>query len=194
VAWRLTSIPILYFAYAAVRMVAAAIIALRARNLGASLGVILAQGLSDVSLSLGILAFAQRSIAQRLGGVLELLVTYAIIWETYAWMTRIAAQRDDASQDDLSAGSIAGPIFGAWELLAVIPGILMASIGVESRRVAFQGDYLFESNALDALVAAGAGVAVLIWVSWRAPSSRPVSWLLRGLGILLLLVALWVWS
>jgi hypothetical protein len=181
-------------AYAVARMVAAAIMALRARSLGTSIGVILAQGVSDVSLSLGIVAFGNPGVAQRLGGVLDLLVSYAIIWETYAWMTRAAEQRDDLSEDDLSAASIARPIFGAWELLAVIPGILMASIGVESRRVAFQGGYLFESNALDALVAAGAGVGVLIWVSQRAPSSRPVFWLLRGLGILLLLVAVWVWS
>lgn len=184
----------LYFAYAAVRMVAAAILALRARSLGTSIGVILAQGVSDVSLTLGIVAFGDPGVAQRLGGVLDLLVAYAIIWETYAWMTRVAGQRDEVSEDDLSAGSIARPVLGAWEVLAVIPGILMASIGVTSRRVAFQGGYLFESNALDALVAAGAGVALLIWVSRRAPSSRPVSWLLRGLGILLLLVAVWVWS
>jgi hypothetical protein len=191
---RLISIPLLYIAYAVVRTVAAAIMALRARTLGASIGMILAQGVSDVSLSLGIIAFGDPHVAQRLGGVLELLVTYAIIWETYAWMTRVTSQRDQAAEDDLSAASIAGPIFGAWELLAVIPGILMASMGASSRRVAFNGGYLFESNALDALVAAGAGVALLIWVSWRAPSSRPASWLLRGLGILLLLVAVWVWS
>jgi hypothetical protein len=183
----------LSFAYAAVRMVAAAIMALRARSLSTSIGMILAQGVSDVSLSLGVLAFGHPGVAQRLGGVLDLLVTYAIIWETYAWMTRVAGQRDDVSQDDLSAASIGGPILGAWELLAVIPAILMASIGVNSRYVAFYGGYLFESNALDALVSAGAGIAVLIWVSRSAPSSRPVSWLLRGLGFLLLLVAVWVW-
>ena len=191
---RLISIPMLYIAYAIVRMVAAAIMALRARNLGASIGMILAQGLSDVSLSLGVVAFGHPGVAQRLGGVLDLLVTYAIIWETYAWMTRVTRQRDELSEDDLSAASIARPIFGAWELLAVIPGILMASMGASSHRVAFNGGYLFDSNALDALVAAGAGVAVLIWVSWRAPDSRAVSWLLRGLGFLLLLVGVWVWS
>ena len=91
---RLISIPLLYIAYAVVRTVAAAIRALRARTLGASIGMILAQGVSDVSLSLGIIAFGNRNVAQRLGGVLELLVTYAIIWETYGWMTRIAEQRD----------------------------------------------------------------------------------------------------
>jgi len=191
---RLTSSSLLYLAYAVVRMVAAAIMALRARSLGASIGVILAQGISDISLSLGIVAFGHPGVAQRLGGVLDLLVSYAIIWETYAWMTRVRRQRDDVSEDDLSAASIARPVLGAWELLAVIPGILMASIGVNSRRVAFNGGYLFESNALDAVVAAVAGVAVLIWVSRRAPGSRPVSWLLRGLGILLLLLAVWVWS
>jgi hypothetical protein len=184
----------LYFAYAGVRMVAAAIRALRARSLSTSIWVILAQGVSDVSLSLGIVAFGHPGVAQRLGGLLDLLVTYAVIWETYAWMTRVAGQRDDVSQDDLSAGSIARPILGAWELLAVIAGILMATIGVNSRFVPFYGGYLFDSNALDALVSAGVGVAVLIWVSRRGPSSRPVSWLLRGLGILLLLVGVWVWS
>jgi hypothetical protein len=184
----------LYFAYAAVRMVAAAIMALRARNLSTSIGVILAQGVSDVSLSLGIVAFGHPSVAQRLGGVLDLLVTYAVIWETYAWMTRMAGQRDDVSQDDLSFASIARPVLGAWELLAVIPAILMASIAVNSRFVPVYGGYLFDSNALDALVSAGVGVAVLIWVSRHAPSSRPVSWLLRGLGILLLVVAVWVWA
>jgi hypothetical protein len=184
----------LYFAYAVVRTVAAVIMALRARSLGASIGLILAQGVSDVSLSLGIVAFGHPGVAQRLGGVLDLLVSYAIIWETYAWMTRVTEQRDDVSEQDLSAASIARPVLGAWELLAVIPGILMASIGAESRRVAFQDAYLFESNALDALVAAVVGVGVLIWVNRRPPDSRPVSWLLRGLGILLLLVAVWVWS
>jgi hypothetical protein len=156
--------------------------------------MILAQGVSDVSLSLGIIAFGHPGVAQRLGGLLDLLVSYAVMWETYAWMSRVAGQRDNVTEDDLSAASFARPLLGAWELLAVIPGIVMASIGVNSRRVAFNGGYLFESNALDALVAAGAGVAVLIWVSRRAPSSRPVSLLLRGFGVLLLLVAVWVWS
>ncbi|MFL5497860.1 MAG: hypothetical protein ACJ8AA_04820, partial [Gemmatimonadaceae bacterium] len=66
----MTSSPMLYFAYAAVRMVAAAILALRARSLGTSIGVILAQGVSDVSLTLGIVAFGDPGVAQRLGGVL----------------------------------------------------------------------------------------------------------------------------
>jgi hypothetical protein len=186
-------ISVLSFVYATVRIVAAAIIARRAVLRGASIWEIVAQAVSDVSLSLGIVAFGQPSLAQRLGGVLDLLVSYAVIWETYSWLTRFAEQHD-APGDDLSAASIARPILGAWELLAVIPGILMASIAVNSRYVAFNGGYLFDSNALDALVAAGLGVAVLIWMRRHAPSSRPVAWLLRGLGIMLLFVAVWVWS
>jgi hypothetical protein len=183
--------PVLLIGYGLARTVAALAINVRAGARGATAPEVLAQGVSDVGLALGILAFSQPSVAERFGGLLELLVTYAIVWEIYVGLRRFSEQVEDVPGDPLSVGSIAGPVLGAWELLGVIPSILMAAIGADSR--VGGGEFLFESDALDALVAAGLGVGILLWLRRRPPSSRLAGRLLRALSVVLILVAVWVW-
>jgi hypothetical protein len=182
---------VLPIAYAAIRTGAAIILTRRARAQGAGVTYLLAQGLSDASLGLGVIAFGDPRVAERFGGALALLVTYATVWEMYVGAMRVGEQLEDTPGADLSAVSIGRPILGVWELLAVIPAIVMASIGASARPGG--GAYLFESDALDALIAAVVGVTVLVWVRRRPPSSPGLSVLIRGLGILLLLTAVWVW-
>ena len=183
--------PALPIGYGLARTVAAVVINVRAGARGASVAEIVAQGVSDVALALGILAFSRPSVAERLGGVLTLLVAYAIGWEIYVRLRRFSEQVQHAPGAPLSAESIARPALGAWELLGIIPSILMAAIGAESR--VGGGEFLFESDALDAFVAAGLGVGILLWL-WRRPSSsRGAGRLLRALGVVLILVAVWVW-
>ena len=177
--------------YAAIRTGGAVVLAGRAHARGAALGTIVAQGVSDVSLALGIIAFGEPRVAQLLGGLLALLVAYATIWESYVAAVRVGERLQDVPGADLSAASIGRPIFGIWEALAVIPSILMAGFGANARLGS--GRYLFESNALDALIAAIAGIVVLVWVRRWPPLSQGVRLLLSGLGILLLITALWVW-
>lgn len=177
--------------YAAVRTGAAIVIATRAGTRGASMREMLAQGVSDVALGLGTIAFARPGVAEYLGGVLTLLVTYAIGWETYVALRRAMEESQHVPGEDLSAASIARPVFGVWELVGVIPSILMAAIGANSREGG--GDYLFDRRVLDALTAAVLGAAVLFWVSRRPPSSQLVAVLFRALGAVLLVVAVWVW-
>lgn len=183
--------PWLPIGYGAVRTGAAILIAKRARSRGASIREIVAQGVSDVSLGLGIIAFAQPNVAQEMGGVLSLLVAYAIGWEIYAALRRAAAQFQDVPGEDLSAASIGRSIVGIWEFLGVIPAILMAAIGAQSRVGA--GEFLFENDAFDALTVALLGLGILVWVHRHPPSSRQVAVLLRALSMVLLLVAVWVW-
>ena len=183
--------PVLPIGYAVIRTGAAIALVGRAGRRGAGIGALVGQGLSDASLGLGIVAFSQPAVASVLGGFLELLVSYAVIWEFYVGLTRVAEQVEGVAGEDLSAASLARPILGVWELFAVVPAILMAVFGVENRPGV--GGYLFESNALDALTAAVVGVAVLVWVARRPPASLAFGWLLRGFGVILLLVALWVW-
>ncbi len=178
--------------YAAARTVAAIILAGRARAQGAEAGQLLAQGVSDASLALGIVAYGDARLAEHLDGALALLVVYAFIWEGYRGLIRLQERfDDDAPGADLSAASLGRPIFGVWEAFAVIPAWLMAGFAVD--QATGGGAYLFRSNALDALTAAALGGGVLIWVRRRRPSSQELRWLLRGLGILLLVTALWVW-
>ena len=183
--------PALPIGYGLARTVAAVVLNVRAGARGASVGEIVAQGVSDLALALGILAFSRPSVAEQWGGLLTLLVAYAIVWEIYVRLRRFAEQVHDVPGDPLSAGSIARPVLGVWELLGVIPSILMAAIGAESR--VGEGEFLFESDALDALVAAGLGVGILLWLRRRPPSSRPAGRLLGALGVVLILVAVWVW-
>jgi hypothetical protein len=183
--------PALPIGYAAIRTAAAIILSRRAHAQGVGVPYLLAQGRSDASLGLGIIAFGDPRLAEHLGGALTLLVTYAAVWEMYVGAMRVGEQLEDTPGADLSAASIGRPIFGVWEALAVVPAIVMASIGANARPGG--GAYLFESDALDALIAAVVGVVVLIWVHRRPPSSQGLSLLVRGLGILLLLTAVWVW-
>ena len=132
------------------------------------------QALSDGSLAVGALAYADPGLGTRLGPWLVAMVAYALIWEVLKWVAYPAAASADQRYPP-------GQLFWIWESFGVLVPLLMGAIATSNAVPDYEADAVFGIVL---------GVAIIFFQRYFSVSQFARR-LLNVLGVAIILVALW---
>jgi hypothetical protein len=171
--------------FAALRLVAAGALAIADRRSGAKAWFQICQALSDLVLTLGVVAYADPAVAVRWGPFLYSLAPCAVLWELVAIKLRWELWPPKPDQTSLFGEGALLPLSLLWGLA----GVLLPALMTYGALAALQ------NSRWEAGPYVVTGIAMLIWAARAEFSDHPRARriLYSAVGILLLSIGVAWW-